>query len=52
MAWNDLDADMDLAEAFVAHLVRQVLERNRAELELLERDTAPLERCVPRNNFV
>jgi len=47
VAWNDLDADMDLAEAFVAHLVRQVLERNRAELELLERDTAPLERCVP-----
>ncbi len=47
VAWNDLDANMDLAEAFVAHLVSAVLERNRAELAKLERDLAPLERCVP-----
>jgi asparaginyl-tRNA synthetase len=46
VAWNDLDADMDLAEAFVAYLVAAILAKHRAELATLERDTAPLERCV------
>ena len=47
VAWNDLDADMDLAEAFVAHLVARVIEKHRADLVLLERDVSAIERCVP-----
>jgi asparaginyl-tRNA synthetase len=47
VAWNDLDANMDLAEAFVAHLVATVLAQNRPELEKLERDLSALERCTP-----
>ncbi len=47
VAWNDLDANMDLAEAFVAHLVAAILEENRPELEKLERDLPALERCTP-----
>jgi asparaginyl-tRNA synthetase len=47
VAWNDLDANMDLAEAFVAHLVAAVLAGNRPELEKLERDLSALERCIP-----
>ncbi len=47
VAWNDLDANMDLAEAFVAHLVAEALSKHREDLALLSRDVAPLERCVP-----
>ena len=43
-AFFDLDLDMELAENFVMHIVRSVLERNRAELELLERDIPELEK--------
>jgi asparaginyl-tRNA synthetase len=44
VAWNDSDANMSLQEDFVSYLVRRSLERCRAELDLLERDVAPLER--------
>jgi len=47
MAWADLDADMDLAEGFLTHVVARVLERRRPELLLLERDLGPLERVQP-----
>jgi asparaginyl-tRNA synthetase len=47
VAWNDLDANMDLAEAFVSHLAEAVLARNRPELDTLERDVSALERCTP-----
>ncbi len=43
IAWAQLDDIMDLAEDFVCTLVERVLEERRAELEVLERDTAPLE---------
>lgn len=43
-AFFDLDRDMELAENFVMHIVRSVLTRNRAELELLERDISVLEK--------
>jgi len=46
VAWNDLAANMDLAEAFVAHLVAEVLAGHRDDLARLERDVGPLERCV------
>jgi asparaginyl-tRNA synthetase len=44
MAWADLDADMDLAEDFLSHVVARVLERRTPELRVLERDLAALER--------
>jgi asparaginyl-tRNA synthetase len=47
VAWNDSDANMRLQEQFVAYIVARCLERRRAELAELERDTAPLERCTP-----
>ncbi len=44
MAYATLDDATDLAEALVASVVGRVLDRRRAELDVLERDTAPLER--------
>jgi asparaginyl-tRNA synthetase len=44
MAFATLDDDMDLAEAFLEHVVQGVLARRGAELRLLGRDTAKLER--------
>jgi asparaginyl-tRNA synthetase len=42
----DLDGYMALAEDFVASVVGRVLDRCRAELRVVERDTAPLERVT------
>ncbi|MCZ6689853.1 MAG: asparagine--tRNA ligase [Planctomycetota bacterium] len=47
VAFADLDDIMDLAEEYVAYLVARVLERRTAELKVLERDLAPLEKVVP-----
>lgn len=47
VAYADLDDIMDLAEEYVAYLVARVLERRSADLKVLERDTAPLEKVVP-----
>ena len=44
MAYATLDDATDLAEALVVAIVARVLDRRRAELEVLERDTAALER--------
>lgn len=46
VAYLDLDGDMDLAEDFIAYIVQRVLENRRAELELIERDIAPLEKVT------
>src|SRR5881394_1272336 len=43
VAWNDSDANMQLQEEFVCHIVSRCLERRRAELAELERDVKPLE---------
>ncbi len=43
MAYADLDDVMDLEEDFTVYIVQQVLRRNRADLETLERDVAALE---------
>ncbi len=45
-AYMDLDGYMALAEDFVASVVGRVLDRRRAELKVIERDTAPLERVT------
>ncbi len=47
MAFWELPETMDLAEGLVCRVVRDVLERCRTELGILERDTGPLERVTP-----
>mgnify|MGYP003694090441 FL=1 len=42
VAFADLDDDMALAEDFLVEVVGRVVEERKAELALLERDTAPL----------
>lgn len=43
MAFFDLNDDMDLAEDLVVYIVEYVLNTNRKELEILERDISKLE---------
>jgi len=47
MAYADLDDCMRLAEEFITYIVQTVLKNRKAQLELLGRDTAPLERVEP-----
>ncbi len=47
VAWADSDANMQLQEDLVCHLVERALDRCRDELDTLERDRAPLERVKP-----
>ena len=47
VAWNDSNDNMQLQEDFVTFIVRRCLERRKAELADLERDTASLERVAP-----
>ena len=47
VAWADSNANMELQEQFVSHIVGRCLERRAEELKELERDTATLERVVP-----
>src|ERR1043165_5975066 len=44
MAFYDLKMDMDLIEDFVRYVVTTVLEKRKAELQMLERDTTYLEK--------
>ncbi|MGM0556855.1 MAG: asparagine--tRNA ligase [Myxococcota bacterium] len=46
VAFMELDENMDLAEDFVSHIVTQVLDNCRHELETLERDLEPLEKIT------
>ena len=46
VAYAELADMMDLAEAFLSHIVERVLATRRAELALLERDVTKLERIV------
>ena len=47
VAFNDSADNMRLQEDFVSFLVRRCLDRRKAELAELERDTSKLERVVP-----
>jgi len=47
VAFIDLDGLLELAEKFVCFIVRQVLERNRRELEQLQADIPALEKIQP-----
>lgn len=43
VAWLDSDGNMDLQEDFVCYIIGRILERRRAQLEVLERDIGKLE---------
>jgi asparaginyl-tRNA synthetase len=43
VAWLDSDGNMQLQESFICYIVSRVLEHQRAELEVLERDIDRLE---------
>jgi len=47
VAFAELPDMMDLAEAFLSYIVERVLTARRAELAVLERDVAKLERVTP-----
>ena len=47
VAFNDSEDNMRLQEDFVSFLVRRCLDRRKAELTELERDTSKLERVAP-----
>ncbi|MEO5667725.1 MAG: asparagine--tRNA ligase [Bdellovibrionota bacterium] len=44
VAFMDLDANMELAEDMICHIVQRVLRTRRPELEALERDISKLEK--------
>lgn len=47
MAWFSLEDLMDMEQDFISHIVQRILEKHRAELQLLERDTTFLENVLP-----
>ncbi|MEM8599539.1 MAG: asparagine--tRNA ligase [Bacteroidota bacterium] len=49
MAFYDLAMNMDCAEGLLVHIVRACLEHGREELEVLERDLAPLQASAEGN---
>jgi asparaginyl-tRNA synthetase len=54
VAFNDSNDNMQLQEDFVSYVVQRVLEKKKAELDELERDTSKLETVVgpfPRINY-
>lgn len=44
VAFMDINGNMDLAEDFIEYIVQRTLRNRRAELEILERNLAPLEK--------
>ncbi|MBO5949181.1 MAG: asparagine--tRNA ligase [Fibrobacteraceae bacterium] len=49
VAYMDLEGDMELAEGLVQAIVKRVLEKCKLELQILERDCAPLENVISGN---
>src|SRR5262249_48354801 len=47
VAYAKLDDVMNLAENFISYVVGRVLENRKEELQVLERDTATLEKVTP-----
>ncbi|HEX8600377.1 MAG TPA: asparagine--tRNA ligase [Chloroflexia bacterium] len=45
-AWMELDGLIELEQSFVSYIVQTVLEKRKAELELLERDISKLENVL------
>src|SRR5215469_3400494 len=51
VAYMDLDGLMDLAEAFITHIVKRVLEHHRADLQVIGRDVSKLEAIIAPGTF-
>ncbi len=49
VAFNDLEANMDLAEDFVKNVLAYVLEHNQSDLEFLDKRLAEEEKVKPAN---
>ena len=49
VAYLELDGLMDLAEAFLTHIVTRVLEHHRADLKVIGRDVTKLEAVIASN---
>ncbi len=47
-AWLDLNGLMDAAEGLVKHIIKKVLENNKEELKILERDVSKLETVLKK----
>ena len=47
VAWATLEDTMTLAEGLICFILERVLERRRADLDVLERDAAALEKIAP-----
>lgn len=48
VAWSDFKMLQDYAEGLMKHIIKKVLEENKEELELLERDTKVLKSTVKK----
>ncbi len=49
VAFNDLDANMDLAEDFIKYVIRYVLEHNKDDLDFLDQRLQQEEKSKPMN---
>lgn len=47
-AWMNLDELMDLGEGTVKHVIKKVLEKNKEELKILNRDTSILKKYLTK----
>ncbi len=48
VAWIDLDELIDIAEELIKHVIKKVLEKNKEELKLLNRDLKILENSLKK----
>jgi asparaginyl-tRNA synthetase len=49
VAFNDLDANMDLAEDFIKYVIKYVLDNNKVDLEFLDQRLQQEEKSKPMN---
>jgi len=47
MAYCELEDNLKVQEAMICYIVAEVLKKHKADLEILERDIAPLEKITP-----
>lgn len=52
MAFCEHDENLKIQEELISHIVKRVLEKNRAELAILERDAGKLEKISPPFNRI
>lgn len=47
-AWYNLDQIIDVSENLIKHILKKVLKENKKELEILKRDTKPLQNALKK----